>query len=133
MDFSLSRVGTAMTLPSFVRVFLTWLMFFCVAGGLSARILAADTSRDIGCGESAACCDHLHEAEVPAEHSHGGEDCPLEHHHHHGCCSHPLPLTLDSTLSSRLGILNYSLLAVRHEGEITPQGPFFGLEKPPLI
>lgn len=108
-------------------------MVFWVAMGLGARILAADTSRAAICTESITCCDHPHDATSPAEHQHDGEDCPLEHHHQHGCCSHPLPLTLDSNLIYRLGIPDSLLLAVRHEGEITPEGPFLGSEKPPLI
>jgi hypothetical protein len=133
LDLFLSRVGIATTVDQLVKSLFTWLLLLCVLGGLTARTLAVDTSHAPRCGEPVTCCDDLHEVEVPAEHQHGGEDCPLEHHHHHGCCAHPLPLTLDSTLSSRLGILGYSLLAVSHEGEITPEEPFFGLEKPPLI
>ena len=122
-----------MNLRFVMRLVFTWLMVFCVASGLGARVLAADTSRVAICTESTTCCDHPHEAKTPAEHQQHGEDCPLEHHHHHGCCSHSPPLTLDSTLIHRLEIPVGSLVAIRHEGEITPEGPCLGSEKPPLI
>lgn len=122
-----------MSLSGLLRLVITWLVVFCVAFGLGARVLAADTSRVAICTESTTCCDHPHEVKTPAEHQHNGEDCPLEHHHHHGCCSHSSPLTLDSTLIYRLGIPVGLLLAIRHEGEITPEGPFLSSEKPPLI
>jgi hypothetical protein len=133
LNFCLSWVGIMVILRYRMRVAVTWLMVFCVVAGLGARIFAADTSRSAVCAESTSCCDHSQSAKAPAEHQHQGEDCPLEHHHHHGCCSHPLPLTLDTALIYRLGIPSGSLLAIRHEGEITPEGPFLGSEKPPLI
>ena len=123
----------AMTLRLLMRQAVTWLMVFCVAIGLGARISAADTSRLAACTESVTCCDDPHESVSPAEHPHDGENCPLEHHHHHGCCFHSPPLTLDSTIIDQLGIPNSSLLAIRHEGEMTPEGPFLSSEKPPLI
>lgn len=101
--------------------------------GLAARIIVAETSHPEVCETSTACCQTPHSVVTPNEHQHDGENCPLEHHHHHGCCFHPLPLTFDSTLTYQLGVPGSALLADRHEGEVTPEGPFIGSEKPPLI
>ena len=116
-----------------MRALITWLVVFCVVAGLGARSLAANPGHLEVCETSQTCCHSPHEAEPPAEHQHDGESCPLEHHHHHGCCFQPLPLTLDSAVTYRLGVPESALLADRPEGEVTPEGPFLGSEKPPLI
>lgn len=116
-----------------MRGVFTWLVVFCIVAGLGARVLAADAGHLELCETSTACCHPPHEAVAPAEHPHDGEDCPLEHHHHHGCCFQPVALTLDSALTYRLGVPGSALLADRHKGEVTPEGPFLGSEKPPLI
>ncbi|MES2439018.1 MAG: hypothetical protein V4584_08120 [Verrucomicrobiota bacterium] len=116
-----------------MRSLLTWLMVFSVLAGLNVRVLAADVGCAEACTRSVTCCDDHHETHAPASHQHDGKDCPMDHHHHHDCCSHTLPLTLDHTLTCRLGIPGSSLLGVRHEGEVPPEGPFLSSEKPPLI
>jgi hypothetical protein len=80
-----------------------------------------------------ACCQDHSNPPSPQDHQHDGKDCPLEHHHHHGYCSHGLPLTVDQNLQYRFGFPDSSLLGVRHDGEVPPDGPYLSSEKPPLI
>lgn len=116
-----------------MRQFLTGLMVFCVVAGLGARLLAADIGHVEVCHHAAeSCCETDHHG-TPDEHHHDGDSCPADHHHHFGCCAHALPLTIDTPWICRLGVPGASLLGVRHEGEIAPEGPFLGSEKPPLI
>jgi hypothetical protein len=104
----------------------------CVLVGLGAQVLRITVGGAICPHSKVTCCEN-HLAEMPLDDHDNDDGGPCEHHHHHGCCSHPLPLTLDTTLVYRLGIPGGSLLAIRHESEITPEGPFLSSDKPPLI
>jgi hypothetical protein len=122
----------------FMKLIGTWLMVICTLAGLSGRIFAVNHASAASCVKSSeTCCQDLHDSSLPENHHHDdGSDCPPEHHHHHhhGCCSQPMPpLALDDDFICRLGTAESSLLGVRHEGEVPPEGPFLGLEKPPLI
>ncbi len=120
-----------------MRFLLTWLMVVCAMAGLNTRGLGAGVmSLEICSHPAESCCqDDVCAASAPVD-SHGGghENCPPGDHHHHSCyCSHVLPLTVENDLPSRLGISASSVLGIRHEGEVPPEGPFLGSEKPPLI
>jgi hypothetical protein len=113
-------------------------MVICTLAGLSGRISGVHAAPATSCAQSAeTCCEDIHQAPVPESHHHDdGSECPPEHHHHHhqGCCSQPLPpVVLDHDFTCWLGTPQSSLLGIRHEGERTPEGPFLGSEKPPLI
>lgn len=112
-----------------MRSFLTWLLVFGVLAGLNARVLAAD-------GPRIPVCAHVeHDCGTDEGHDHGDsheKHCPLEHHHHSGCCQN-LPLTTASDLALRLSVTESALPVFWHEGEIPPDGPSIGLDKPPLI
>ena len=117
-----------------MRLLLTWLMVICTLAGLNARVLADEVGRVAVCAQSTdTCCQDHHDAPGPEKHHHDGDDCPLDHHHHFGCCSQALPLTVENNLICRLGIPGSSLLSVLHEGEVPPEAPVLGSEKPPLI
>ena len=116
---------------------LTWLMLFCVMTGLSARVLATELGRAVECTHlENACCDDEQRPDAHEGHSHDhdGEDCPPGHHHHHDCCfGHAAPLTLDHISMVKLRLPNSFLLAVIHDQEAPPEGPYLIAEKPPLI
>jgi hypothetical protein len=116
-----------------MRSLLTWLMVFSVLAGLNVRVLGAE-DRHVGtCSHiEEICCDHSHDP-APDDHQHDGEKCPQDHHHHHGCCSIAQPLTVENDHLRQPGIPGSSLLGVRHEGDVPPEEPFLGSEKPPLI
>jgi hypothetical protein len=137
-EFGLAFTMARMESPAcLMRLIFTWLMIVCALTGLNARVLGADLSQLVGCSHLAEpCCqDDHHGATVPADPHGHGDECPPEKHHHHscGCSSHAMPLSVESDLISRLGIPEPSLLGVRHEGDVPPEGPFLGSEKPPLI
>jgi hypothetical protein len=116
-----------------MKFILTWLMVFCVLAGLNARVLADHAVRSGGCSPSETCCESTQDGEKPADHQDDGDDCPLEHHHHHDCCSQTLPLAVDNTIPGASHVPGSSLLGLRPEGDVPPEGPFLGSEKPPLI
>ena len=120
-----------------MRFLLTWLMVVSALAGLNARSLGTNVILLGDCSHPAEVCyqEDPHAACAPLD-SHGGnhDDCPPGDHHHHSCsCSHALPLTVENNLPCRLGDSGSSLLGARHEGEVPPEGPFLGSEKPPLI
>lgn len=112
-------------------------MLVCVLIGLGGRTIAMTSATAGSCVRPVeSCCESHHDSSPKETHHHeDGDDCPLEHHHHHhGGCSQPLPpLAVDSDFICSLGVPESSLLGVRHEGEVPPEGPFLCLEKPPLI
>lgn len=120
-----------------MRLLLTWLMVICALAGLNTRGLRADVMNLAVCSHPAeSCCqDDSHAATAPVDSPSGGhEPCPPGEHHHHSCnCSHALPLTVENNLPCRLEITASSLAGVRHKGDVLPEGPFLGSEKPPLI
>lgn len=115
-----------------MKFILTWLMVFCVLAGLNARALANDAVRSGGCTPSETCCDSAQDGGKPADHPDDRDDCPLEHHHH-DCCSQTLPLAVDNTIPGASLVPGSPLLGLRPEGDVLPEGPFLGSEKPPLI
>lgn len=117
-----------------MRSLLTWLMVFCVMAGLNARVLGAGTPHVATCSHvEEVCCDHSHEPACEDRHN-DGEKCPQEHHHHHyGCCHNSQPLTVENDHFRQPAFFGSSLPGIRHDGEIAPEEPFLGSEKPPLI
>ena len=134
LAFAMARMESP---ARWMKLIFTWLMIVCTLAGLNARVLGDDANRLTGCSHLAEpCCqDDHHDATAPEDpHGHGDECPPGDHHHHScGCTSHAMPLSVESDLISRLGIPEPSLLGVRHEGDVPPEGPFLGSEKPPLI
>lgn len=117
-----------------MKSILTWLMVFCVLAGLNARVLADDAVRSGGCTPTETCCESTGDDGKPADHpDDGDDDCPLEHHHHHDCCSQTLPMAADNAIPGAGGVPGSPLLGLRPEGDVLPEGPFLGSEKPPLI
>ena len=121
-----------------LKSYSTWLIMVGILVGLSFRVFGAvdlHLAIEKSCDQHVEVCCNDH-SDVPAPHDHShekGNDCPLEHHHHHGNCSHVLPLIVDQTFQCRVEIPDSSLLGVRHEGEVPPDGPYLSSEKPPLI
>lgn len=108
-------------------------MVFCVLAGLNVRVLGAESCHVDTCSHiEEICCDHTHQ-QAPDEQQHDETKCPQEHHHHHGSCPVSQPLTVENDHLRQPGIPGSSLLGVRHEGEVAPEEPFLGSEKPPLI
>ena len=106
--------------------------------GLSLRVIGSVDLHPLTQANCAnlieACCQDHSDVSAPQDHQHEeGKDCPLEHHHHHGNCSHVLPVMVDQNFQCRFGVPDSSLLGVRHEGEVPPDGPYLSSEKPPLI
>lgn len=115
-----------------MRLFLKWLMVFCVLTGLHARAVAADASHFGVCSHvEEVCCEHSHQ-HSPEDSDRDGQKCPQDHHHH-GCCSTAQPLTVDTDSYRHRGIPTSSRLGVLREGEVAPEEPLLALEKPPLI
>lgn len=116
-----------------MRFIFTMLMVFCVFAGLNARVFAVSCSSAGECGKvTEPCCqDEPGGANAPEDH-HDGGDCPMEHHHH-GFCAHGLPLGVDFQAPAMLPAPGSALLSFLHEGDLAPEGPFLGSEKPPLI
>lgn len=102
--------------------------------GLNARVLASNAGHVGTCtqSETACCSDATHENES-SDCDHDGEKCPKDHHHHHSCCSPAQPLTMENDHFRQQSLLTSSLLGIRPEGDVLPEDPFLGSEKPPLI
>ena len=132
-DFFLIWGTTASSFRTLMRNFLTVLLAFCVFAGLNARVLAVTCTSASECGKvTESCCQDDNALGSPADEHHDGGDCPMEHHHH-GLCSHGLPLGVDIQTPARLTLPGSLKLSFRHEGDMPPDGPFLGSEKPPLI
>ncbi|RYD39920.1 MAG: hypothetical protein EOP85_15150 [Verrucomicrobiaceae bacterium] len=121
-----------------MRHLLTWLMVFCVVAGLNARALGAESLHVGTCSHvEETCVDHSHDCDSHDHgHDHDNEDgkCPPDHHHHHhGCCPAGQPLTVENDHFRQPVFFGSLLLGVRHDGELAPEEPFLGSEKPPLI
>jgi hypothetical protein len=110
-------------------------MVFGILAGLNAQVLAADHAHVETCTMEPAETPCAHSRQDPHHgHHHPGEDHDgNDHHHHHDCCSHAQPLTVENHHLRQPGVPGSSLLGVRHEGEVPPEEPFLGSEKPPLI
>jgi hypothetical protein len=125
-----------------MKVVFTWLMVFCVLAGLNVRSLGADDHHRLvpcphevdSCSDDVSTSHHHHDDHGHHHENHDGDHDGKDHHHHHECCSQAQPLGMENQFICRLGpISGSSLLGVRHEGETTPEEPFLGSEKPPLI
>ena len=118
-----------------MRLVLTWLMILSALAGLNTRVLSADGSRVDVCSLLAESCCQVdpHGATAPEEHHGSGDECPPGHHHHACGCSHAIPLMVENDVVCHSGVPDSFLLVFRHEGEVPPEGPFLGSEKPPLI
>ena len=130
--FSLSPGESATSVRVLMRFFLTWLLVFGVLAGLNLRALSASGSSLTMCAEEIShCCGN--DASQHQGQNHEGHECPLNDHHHHGCCFHVLTLILGTDAEWKFTLSSSSFAGFRHEGEIPPDGPFLGSEKPPLI
>jgi hypothetical protein len=118
-----------------MRFLLTLLMVFSVFAGLNARVLALDCGTGDDCCEPVeSCCVEVHDTSVPEGNHHDGDGCPVEHHHHHHvCCSHGLLTAADGQSVIRLTPVACGSPQLRPEGDLLPDDPFLGSEKPPLI
>jgi hypothetical protein len=54
-------------------------------------------------------------------------------HHQHCACSHTMPVGNVENTHSRLAVPAFSLMPVRSECQLPPDGPCSELDKPPLI
>ena len=119
-----------------LRRYAKWVMIVGVFVALSLRAIGFDHSHeDLGskCNHSVKMCQESQlDTDLSDDDPQDDKNCPPDHEHH-GCCTAALPLTLDSNSICRLGVPGSSLLGVRHEGEVPPEGPFLASEKPPLI
>ncbi len=115
-----------------MKDFVTWLIIFSVLAGLGVRALAEADKRSCACPEMKSHCCESERPPHPS-HDHDGGDCPLDSHHHHGCCFYTGALAFGDDAECRLRHPSSSCLGFCHEGEIPPDAPFLGLEKPPLI
>jgi hypothetical protein len=116
-----------------MRAMLTWLMMLGLLTGLNIRVIASSIDQSGTCSQTVeSCCSHSNK-DAPDGHQHDGQKCPESHHHHKGCCSNVQPLTVENDHLRQPGSPGFSLLGVRHEGEVPPEGPFLSSEKPPLI
>jgi hypothetical protein len=113
-----------------------WMMLLGVFVALSLRAFGIHHFHE----ETGSKCTHSAEichkspsvANVGDDDQKDNKSCPPDHEHH-SCCSSALPLIVDSDSICWLGILESSLLGVRHDGEVPPEEPFLASEKPPLI
>lgn len=113
------------------------MLVFSVFVGLNARGLTVNAEHGSGeCLLEQTCGHghdhHHHHGPAKEKHRHGGEEAPYDHHHHN-CCHPAMPLTVEIQQICRLGISGLHLFGFRHEGELTPEEPVLGSEKPPLI
>ena len=116
-----------------MRVLLTSLLFFCVFVGLNARVFAGNCISTSECGHVVeSCCGDHQVSKAPEENRHDEDSCPMEHHRH-TCCSHGLPVGIDFQVPTKVAVPGSVLLAFLHEGDLPPEEPFLGSEKPPLI
>jgi hypothetical protein len=121
--------GTLSLRPESMNLFFSWVMVFCVMAGLNVRVIGADHSHLKPQHMSVdTCCGH----EKPPAHPHDDGQHDGDCHHHH-CCVQAQPMTLESDHLKRFANPDSQRLAFRHEGEISPEEPFLGSEKPPLI
>ena len=119
-----------------LRSYAKWVMIVGVFVALSLRTSGFNHSHEeIGskCSHSVEICQESElDTDLPDDDQQDDKSCPPDHEHH-GCCNAALPLIGDSNFICRLGVPGSSLLGVRHEGEVPPEGPFLASEKPPLI
>lgn len=119
-----------------LRSYAKWVMIVGVFVALSLRAIGLDHLHH---QISSNCCQSVEmslddqlDTDSPDDDQQDDKNCPTDHEHH-GCCSTGLPLIVDNSFICRLGVPGSSLLGVRHEGEVPPEGPFLASEKPPLI
>jgi hypothetical protein len=136
VNFAL-RASNYMICCAVLRSYATWAMIVGVFVAFSLRAAGVEFSHDkfaSGCCHSVETCSESNlGTTLPDGHQHDGEKCPQDHHHHKGCCTNSQPLTVENDYLRQPGIPGSLLLGVRHEGEMPPEGPFLGSEKPPLI
>lgn len=119
-----------------LRSYAKWVMIVGVFVALSLRAIGFDhlyhDTRSDCCQSVEMCEDGQLDTDLPDDDQQDDKSCPPDHEHH-GCCTVAMPLVLDNSFICRLGVPGSSLLGVRHEGEVPPEGPFLASEKPPLI
>jgi hypothetical protein len=123
-----------------MKHFITWLVALGIIVGLQSRVHSQDP-----CDVIASLHEHEHhhhddhsnspdDQQVPCDSSHD-DRCPTDHHHHHNhdCLCHGMHVTDAMAGRLRLKVPDFSLSRFRHEGEVAPEGPCLGEDKPPLI
>jgi len=131
-----------------MRSLAKWLMVLCVIAGLNSQAIASYCSDPVACSHSADSCGPMDEDIHSCDSTHAGQkthigepkgghsdgdSCPADHHHHHACCAHGLVLGLNSHGDCKPGLLASAFAGFRNQGDVPPEEPFLGSEKPPLI
>lgn len=132
----LSQAKKAWSFRAPMRIFLTGWIVLCVLAGLNVRVLAAGADHaGFCCGSAEISCAPDHCVCPSGEHPVEDGGCPGgEHrHHHHACCSYLSPVAVEEMGTSAPAVFGSKILGIRPEGEIAPDAPFLGSEKPPLI
>lgn len=118
-----------------LRKYVTWVMIVGVFVALSLRAIGLDhlhhEIRSNCCKSIELSLDGELDTDLPDDDQQDDKNGPPDHEH--GSCCSASPLTIDTSFICRLGVPGSSLLGVRHEGEVPPEGPFLASEKPPLI
>jgi hypothetical protein len=113
---------------------------FGIIVGLQSRVYAADPCEVLASMHSHDHDHHHdhshddHQQPEPCGSSHD-DQCPTDYHHHHNhdCLCHGMHFTDAMGAMLRLNVPDFSLSRFRHEGEVAPEGPCLGEDKPPLI
>ena len=143
----LSSRAKAARFGALMRFLAKWLMVLCVIAGLNSQAIAAYCSDPAACshvadtccqsGEEIDSCDATHAGQThigePKDGHREGDDCRADDHHHHTCCSLGLVLGLDSHGDCKPGVPVSAFAGFRNQGDVPPEEPFLGSEKPPLI
>ena len=113
---------------------MSWLLIVGVFAGVGLRAFSSGLDHDQACKTECNASD-LHQGEEPCgdTHDHNDECPPGPHHHHHGMCSHMSPMVIDTVASLRVAMPDGHLLGLQTAYILAPEGPFFELDKPPLI
>ena len=115
-----------------VRHLLLTLLTLGILAGLGERMLSQVGWHVNEVVMSEDCCGG-HDAPAPDD-DHHGPNCPPEpHHHHKGVCCGTV-LVVEDPECCRLSVRpGTSRVAWSHPDEAAPDGPFFEMDKPPLI
>ena len=106
-------------------------MVIVVFFGLHSRCFARYACEAHASPHQADHSDHYHGVNLPYDVSQG-ENFPQDHHEH-DCYCQGMPMANARDQSIRLSAPCLSLLGIRHEREMVPEGPFLSEDKPPLI
>ena len=105
-----------------------------VFAGVGMRALTLDADQTVTCKAECHGTEHPTD-DGPCSDSHSSDDeCPTgPHHHHDGLCGHSSPMAVDFATGARLPLPDALLVGLQFSKLLTPEGPVFELDKPPLI